>query len=127
MLPGMDGLEVCKEIQRDGVDAGAHADGEDRGGGQGGGVRRRRRRLPHEAVQPAGARVPREGDPPAHRADAGAAGPTDRIDRDGLWSSIRSRRRVTVDGDEIGLTPLEFEILLTLGARARRRPVAAIS
>jgi DNA-binding response OmpR family regulator len=26
----------------------------------------------------------------------------------------RNRRRITVDGEEIGLTPLEFEILLSL-------------
>jgi DNA-binding response OmpR family regulator len=34
--------------------------------------------------------------------------------RRGVLEVDPSRRRVTVDGEEIGLTPLEFEILLTL-------------
>ena len=45
------------------------------------------------------------------------AGP---IERDGMMIDA-ARRRVEVDGEEVGLTPLEFEILLTLGPRPRRR------
>jgi len=42
-----------------------------------------------------------------------AAGPADSIARAGLEIDP-GRRRVSVDGREIALTPLEFEILLTL-------------
>jgi DNA-binding response OmpR family regulator len=35
------------------------------------------------------------------------------LDRGGLMIDP-NRRRITVDGDDIGLTPLEFEILLSL-------------
>jgi DNA-binding response OmpR family regulator len=43
----------------------------------------------------------------------GAPEPASPIEADGL-SLDPARRRVTVDGEEIGLTPLEFEILHAL-------------
>jgi DNA-binding response OmpR family regulator len=43
----------------------------------------------------------------------GAAEPSGPIERNGMMIDA-ARRRVEVDGAEVGLTPLEFEILLTL-------------
>ena len=70
MLPGMDGLEVCRELQRDTwvpvLMLTARADEADKVAGPGG----RRRRLHDQTVQPARAGGARAGDPPAHGADA---------------------------------------------------------
>ncbi|TMK31185.1 MAG: response regulator transcription factor [Actinobacteria bacterium] len=87
MLPGMDGLEVCRQIQRD-------------------------RWVPvlmltartEEADKVAGFAV---------GADDYLTKPDEPIDRAGL-AIDQARRTVAVDGTGIQLTPLEFEILLTL-------------
>jgi DNA-binding response OmpR family regulator len=112
MLPGMDGLEVCREIQRDGwtpvLMLTAKTEEADKVAGFAVGAddyltkpfslrelaarvkailrRMERMRAPH------------------------ADGPLDR----GALTIDVSHRRVTVDGDEVGLTPLEFEILFAL-------------
>ncbi len=112
MLPGMDGLEVCKEIQRE-------------------------RWIPvlmltartEEADKVAGFAVgaddyltkPFSLRELAVRVKAilrrvdriGAVASADPLER-GPLTVDPSRRRVTVDGAEVQLTPLEFEILLTL-------------
>ena len=54
MLPGMDGLEVCREIRRTSTHPGDHADRTRAGVRSGGRPRIRRRRLRRQAVQPAG-------------------------------------------------------------------------
>lgn len=112
MLPGMDGLEVCTRIQRDRwvpvLMLTARTEEADKVAGFAVGaddyltkpfslrelavrVRAILRRVEHIA----------------------AAGPAESIARAGLEIDP-GRRRVSVDGREIALTPLEFEILLTL-------------
>jgi DNA-binding response OmpR family regulator len=112
MLPGMDGLEVCTRIQRDRwvpvLMLTARTEEADKVAGFAVGaddyltkpfslrelavrVRAILRRVEHIA----------------------AAGPAEPIARAGLEIDP-GRRRVSVDGREIALTPLEFEILLTL-------------
>lgn len=112
MLPGMDGLEVCTRIQRDRwvpvLMLTARTEEADKVAGFTVGaddyltkpfslrelavrVRAILRRVEHIA----------------------AAGPAESIARAGLEIDP-GRRRVSVDGREIALTPLEFEILLTL-------------
>jgi DNA-binding response OmpR family regulator len=112
MLPGMDGLEVCREIQRDDwvpvLMLTARTEEADKAAGFAVGaddyltkpfslrelamrikaiLRRRERMLATTAQAPA-----------VH----------------GPLSVDPARRRVTLDGEEIALTPLEFEILYTL-------------
>ena len=112
MLPGMDGLEVCKEIQRKEwtpvLMLTARTDEADKVAGLAVGaddyltkpfsLRELAARV--KAILRRMERI-REA-----RTD-------DRIEREGLVIDP-ARRHVTVDGDEIQLTPLEFEILLTL-------------
>jgi DNA-binding response OmpR family regulator len=112
MLPGMDGLEVCKEIQRDEwipvLMLTARTEEADKAAGFAVGaddyltkpfslrelamrikaILRRRERMLATATQAPAVHGPLIVDP--------------------------ARRRVTLDGDEISLTPLEFEILYTL-------------
>lgn len=112
MLPGMDGLEVCREIQRDGwtpvLMLTAKTEEADKVAGFAVGaddyltkpfslrelavrVRAILRRMDH-------IRSPK------------ASGP---IEHNGLTIDAQ-RRRAVLDGEEVGLTPLEFEILVTL-------------
>ena len=93
MLPGMDGLEVCREIQRDGwtpvLMLTAKTEEADKVGGlRGGGGR-----LPHEAVQPARAGGAGEGDPAPDGADAGPP------HADGPLDAAASDRRLPPPGD----------------------------
>ncbi len=114
MLPGMDGLEVCKQIQRDGwtpvLMLTARTEEADKVAGFAVGaddyltkpfslreltvrvraILRRVERIRGVADQPSG-----------------------QIERHGMMIDD-ARRRIEVDGGEIGLTPLEFEILLAL-------------
>ena len=53
MLPGMDGLEVCKRIQRDGWTPVLMLTAKTEEADKVAGFAVGRRRLPHEAVQPA--------------------------------------------------------------------------
>jgi DNA-binding response OmpR family regulator len=113
MLPGMDGLEVCKAIQRDRwtpvLMLTARTEEADKVAGFAVGaddyltkpfsLRELTGRV--EAIL---RRMDRIG---------GAAEPEAPIELDGLTLDP-ARRRVTVDGEEIGLTPLEFEILHVL-------------
>jgi DNA-binding response OmpR family regulator len=112
MLPGMDGLEVCKQIQRDGwtpvLMLTARAEEADKVAGFAVGaddyltkpfsLRELAARV--QAILRRRERI--EGSP--------VGGP---IERPGLLIDAK-RRRVEVDGSEIQLTPLEFDILHTL-------------
>ena len=53
MLPGIDGLEVCRRLREDARRADHHADRAGRRDRPGGRARARRRRLRDQAVQPA--------------------------------------------------------------------------
>jgi DNA-binding response OmpR family regulator len=114
MLPGMDGLEVCREIQRDGwtpvLMLTAKTEEADKVAGFAVGaddyltkpfslrelaVRTRAILRRMEQIQ---------------KTQTESPGP---IERGGL-SVDAQRRRVTLDGNEVGLTPLEFDILYAL-------------
>ncbi len=112
MLPGMDGLEVCKAIQRDGwtpvLMLTAKTEEADKVAGFAVGAddyltKPFSLRELASRVKAILRRIDRMR-APQHDA------PLDRGDLD----IDPSRRRVSVDGEEIALTPLEFEILLTL-------------
>ena len=112
MLPGMDGLEVCQAIQRNSwtpvLMLTARTEEADKVAGFAVGaddyltkpfsLRELAARV--KAILRRMERMEAERD----------TGP---IERNGL-AIDPNRRRVSVDGDEIGLTPLEFEILLAL-------------
>jgi DNA-binding response OmpR family regulator len=112
MLPGMDGLEVCKELQRDRwvpvLMLTARTEEADKVAGFAVGADDYLTKpfsLRELAVRVRAIlrRVERIVQPPS----------TDPIAREGLTIDP-SRRRVAVDGDDVQLTPLEFEILFTL-------------
>lgn len=112
MLPGMDGLEVCKVIQREGwtpvLMLTAKTEEADKVAGFAVGaddyltkpfsLRELAARVRAILRRIERMRAPQPDTP---------------LDRNGL-AIDPSRRRVSVDGEEIALTPLEFEILLTL-------------
>jgi DNA-binding response OmpR family regulator len=114
MLPGMDGLEVCKRIQRDRwvpvLMLTARTEEADKVAGFAVGAddyltkpfSLRELAIRVRAIL---RRV--------ERIESVSASPSEPIALGGLEIEP-SRRRVTVDGREIALTPLEFEILLTL-------------
>jgi DNA-binding response OmpR family regulator len=112
MLPGMDGLEVCKELQRDRwvpvLMLTARTEESDKVAGFAVGADDYLTKpfsLRELAVRVRAIlrRVERIVRPPS----------TEPISHGGL-AIDPARRRVTLDGGEIQLTPLEFEILLTL-------------
>jgi DNA-binding response OmpR family regulator len=112
MLPGMDGLEVCTEIQRNGwtpvLMLTARTDEADKVAGFAVGADDYLTKP--FSLRELAARVRailRRIDRMREAHDDGE------LERDGLVIDTR-RRRVTVDGREVQLTPLEFEILATL-------------
>ena len=114
MLPGMDGLEVCKAIQRDGwtpvLMLTARTEEADKVAGFAVGADDYLTKpfsLRELAVRVKA--ILRR----VERIEGSTAHDTGPIERHGL-SVDPARRRVEVDGEEIGLTPLEFEILLAL-------------
>jgi DNA-binding response OmpR family regulator len=112
MLPGMDGLEVCKEIQKvrwtPVLMLTARTEEADKVAGFAVGADDYLTKpfSLRELAARVKAILRRMERMAAERND----GP---LDRDGLTIDP-DRRRCSVDGEEIGLTPLEFEILLTL-------------
>ncbi len=112
MLPGMDGLEVCKEIQKvrwtPVLMLTAKTEEADKVAGFAVGADDYLTKpfSLRELAARVKAILRRMERMAAERND----GP---LDRDGLTIDP-DRRRCSVDGEEIGLTPLEFEILLTL-------------
>jgi DNA-binding response OmpR family regulator len=112
MLPGMDGLEVCARIQRDRwvpvLMLTARTEEADKVAGFAVGADDYLTKpfsLRELAVRVKA--ILRRAD----RIRATAA--TEPLQR-GALEIDPTRRRVTIDGEEVGLTPLEFEILLTL-------------
>ncbi|MDH4111463.1 MAG: response regulator transcription factor [Actinomycetota bacterium] len=112
MLPGMDGLEVCQEIQRHEwtpvLMLTAKTEEADKVAGFAVGAddyltKPFSLRELTARVKAILRRMERMGE----QKDTGP------IEHGGLVMDA-NRRRVTVDGDDVGLTPLEFEILLTL-------------
>jgi DNA-binding response OmpR family regulator len=114
MLPGMDGLEVCKQIQRDRwvpvLMLTARAEEVDKIAGFAVGAddyltkpfSLRELAVRVKAILRRVERI----------RSASANGP---IDRDGLRIDV-ARRRVALDGVDVALTPLEFEILAVLAS-----------
>jgi DNA-binding response OmpR family regulator len=113
MLPGMDGLEVCKAIQRDNwtpvLMLTARTEEADKVAGFAVGAddyltkpfSLRELTVRVKAILRRMERI------------AGSSEPGTEIELEGLTLDP-ARRRVTVDGEEVGLTPLEFEILHAL-------------
>ncbi len=112
MLPGMDGLEVCKVIQRDGwtpvLMLTAKTEEADKVAGFAVGADDYLTKP--FSLRELAARVKAI----LHRMERMRAPQPDTILGGNGLEIDPSRRRVNVDGEEIGLTPLEFEILLTL-------------
>jgi len=112
MLPGMDGLEVCKEIQKQRwtpvLMLTARTEEADKVAGFAVGADDYLTKpfSPRELAARVKAILRRMERIASTRGDAP-------IQRGGLVVDA-ARRRLTVDGNEIQLTPLEFEILLTL-------------
>jgi DNA-binding response OmpR family regulator len=112
MLPGMDGLEVCKRIQRDAwtpvLMLTARTDEADKVAGFAVGADDYLTKpfSLRELAARTKAILRR-----IERVTASEAG--EPVERAGLVIDA-ARRRASVDGEEIPLTPLEFEILLTL-------------
>jgi DNA-binding response OmpR family regulator len=116
MLPGMDGLEVCARIQRDRwvpvLMLTARTEEADKVAGLAVGAddyltKPFSLRELAARVKAILRRVQRIRERPE---------PAEPIERDGL-AVDPVRRRVRVDEDEVGLTPLEFEILFTLAGQ----------
>jgi DNA-binding response OmpR family regulator len=112
MLPEMDGLEVCKRIQRDGwtpvLMLTARTEEADKVAGFAVGA-------DDYLTKPFSLRelAVRVQAILRRRDRVAAAAGSDPIEREGLLIDAK-RRRVAVDGDDVQLTPLEFEILHTL-------------
>jgi DNA-binding response OmpR family regulator len=112
MLPGMDGLEVCKQIQRDEwipvLMLTARTEEADKAAGFAVGA-------DDYLTKPFSLRELAARVQAILRRRERIEGSTDEapIERHGLVVDAR-RRRVEVDGDEVQLTPLEFEILHVL-------------
>jgi DNA-binding response OmpR family regulator len=111
MLPGMDGLEVCSELQRERwvpvLMLTARTDESDKIAGFAVGADDYLTKpfsLRELAVRVRAI---------LRRAERMAAPTADPLERGGL-AIDPARRRLTVDGDEVKLTPLEFDILLSL-------------
>ena len=123
MLPGMDGLEVCTRIQRDGwtpvLMLTARTEEADKVAGFAVGAddyltkpfSLRELTVRVQAILRRRERI------------EGARRTVNRSSALGLLVDAK-RRRVEVDGAEVPLTPLEFEILLRARARAGRRALA---
>jgi DNA-binding response OmpR family regulator len=112
MLPGMDGLEVCREIQRGSwtpvLMLTARTEEADKVAGFAVGADDYLTKP--FSLRELASRVKAILRRMERMRTRGTDGP---IVRDGLEVDA-SRRRVTVDGGEVALTPLEFEILATL-------------
>ena len=112
MLPGMDGLEVCREIQRDDwipvLMLTARTDEADKVAGFAVGADDYLTKP--FSLRELAARVRAIVRRMDRITNAAAAEPLTRLE----LTVDPARRRVTKDGEEVPLTPLEFEILLTL-------------
>ncbi len=111
--PSMDGWEVLERI-RDLSEVPvlvltAHDFDQERGARPAG----RRRRPPGQAVRGPGARRPDPGAPPTQPGRRRPAPPQPAVYRDGNLEVDWPAREVRVDGEVVGLTKLEFQLLQT--------------
>ena len=119
MLPGLDGLEVCKRIQRERPVPVLMLTAHDSETDLVVGPRRRGRRLPHQAVQRPRARGPRARAAPAGRAPGRRRSNATRCRVGDVVVDVDTRR--VRRGDEIvHLTPTEFDLLAHLARRPGR-------
>ena len=98
--PALSGYDVLEQLRAERGDARrrrADAHRAPRGAGPHPRPVARRRRLPHEAVQPAGAGAARRGDPPPRRRGGASAGR--QCSRSARCAIDRAAHRVRVDGD----------------------------
>ena len=118
MLPGLDGLDVCREIQRERPVPVLMLTARDSETDLDRRPRSRRRRLPHEAVQRPRARRPGPCAAAPRRATARAPRPR----RCGSARSRSSRRLVgcATATTPVHLTPTEFDLLVYLAERPAR-------
>ena len=118
MLPGVDGLEVCRRLQADAGHArrpDRHAHGQGRRGRRGHRARARRRRLHHQAVQPARAARPRPRRPASR--DRGRC-PTRRSrSPSARSSSTPAVTRSASTATPVDLTASEFRIMHLMARR----------
>ena len=112
MLPGMDGLEVCRELQRDSwvpvLMLTARTDESDKVAGLAVGADDYMTKP--FSLRELAARVRAIFRRMDRIRDIRADGPLDRFD----LTIDPARRRVARNGEDVALTPLEFEILVTL-------------
>ena len=114
MLPGSDGLTICREVRAFSDGADHHDHRARRGDRPPARPRARRRRLHVQAFQPA-----RSGGARECGAAAGAARrPTPTRCRGSSWTTSASRHASTAR--LLDLTPVEFRLLRTLASHARR-------
>ena len=127
MLPGIDGLEVCRRMRAGRRRPGDHADRARRGDRPGRRPGARRRRLRHQAVQPARAGAAgRVGAAPRRRADAS---PTRAGSRTATWRSTAPGTRPRLGGraarpDRPRVRPARF-LLPTPASRSPARAAPA--
>ena len=121
MLPGVSGYDVLEQLRAHEATRDvavlmltARREEQDRIRG----LVARRRRLPHQAVQPAGARAARRRDPAPHerRRRRPRRRRHDRADHDRPRGTSRARSTARA----IELTPTEYKLLLTLAERRGR-------
>ena len=117
MLPGTDGLALCRWIRVALGAAGDHGHGARRGDGPARRPRGRRRRLPDEAVLAPRARGAREGRAPPRlprrtACRSGSSSATSSIDA--------GRREASRNGEVLRLTALEFDLLWFLAEQPDR-------
>ena len=117
MLPGTDGLELCRWIRSTSAASGDHAHGPRRGGRSNRRARTRCGRLRDEAVLAARARRPSQERPTAVRSCRRVAGPPG---RSATSSSNAPRARYARRGIELRLTAKEFDLLWFLASHPRR-------
>ena len=118
MLPGLDGLSLCRAVRNGRLNADVpdpDADRQARGGGQGGRARERRRRLPHEAVRRArtGRACPRAAaaSAPRHRGAVPRRGVRSPCSRFAASRSTYRAGRCASPGRDVELTDQEFRLL----------------
>ena len=113
ILPDGSGVEVCEEVRRWSAPADHRALRGWRRAREGPRPRCRRRRLHHKAV-----RDRRAARPAARRAPSRQRGERAARSRSATWTIDLEARQVTSDGEDVHLTPIEFDLLRVLARTA---------